>query len=155
MSDREDAGVLAGALVGGADFRVTDNLRDFENKEAAVFDTQQPILPDGQMRQLSAVLHRRPDGATVIVAHPFDFLQWVREGRELSATMVRSSYAERSPGAGRSRRKNCGTLPAEILDLAEVSRLFARIGAVNLNDKVNDSVNRFSRSRPQLILACH
>lgn len=105
MSDREDAGVLAGALIGGADFLVTDNLRDFENKEAAVFDTQQAILPDGQMRQLSAILHRRPDGATVIVAHPFDFLQWVREGRELSATMVRSSYVERSPDAVRSNKK--------------------------------------------------
>jgi hypothetical protein len=105
MSDRQDAGVLAGALAGGANFLITDNLRDFENKEAQVFDTQKARLPSGRTRQLSAIIHQRPDGAIIVVAHPFDYLQWVREGRELSADMVRSAYMERPRHAGSARKK--------------------------------------------------
>src|SRR5690606_12266952 len=105
MKDKEDAGVLAGALAGGADFLITDNLRDFENKEAQVFDTQQTKLPDGKARQLSAIIHQRPDGATVVVAHPFDFLEWVREGRELSPAMIREHYSLRPLGNGNTQKK--------------------------------------------------
>ncbi|KFL29455.1 hypothetical protein JP75_21100 [Devosia riboflavina] len=105
MKDLEDAGVLAGALAGGADFLITDNLRDFENKEAQVFDIQQAKLPDGKARQLSAIIHQRPDGATVVVAHPFDFLEWVRDGRELSAAMIRAHYSLRTLDSGSTQKK--------------------------------------------------
>ena len=105
MPDVEDAGVLAGAIAGGADFLITDNLRDFENKESEVFDTQMISLDQEKTRQLTAIVHQRPDGATVVIAHPFDFLQWVREGRELSANMVRASFQKRPPRRDTGLRK--------------------------------------------------
>lgn len=95
VKDSEDAGVLAGALSAKADFLITDNLVDFENKDASIYDTQ--IIRVGQRaRQLSAIIHEHPNGATVVVAHPYDFLDWVRRGVDLAPGMVRSNYPRRS-----------------------------------------------------------
>lgn len=87
--------MLAGALSAKADFLVTDNLADFENKDASVYDTQ--IFRVGQAtRQLSAIIHEHPSGGRIVVVHPFDFLDWVRRGVEMTPDMVISTYPRRS-----------------------------------------------------------
>lgn len=91
MHDREDAGVLATALAAKADFLITDNLRDFVTNDGGTFATQ-AVWSNGRLRQLFAILHERADGVLVAVAHPVDFLAWVRDGRDLTPAMVAREF---------------------------------------------------------------
>ncbi|MDY6962863.1 MAG: PIN domain-containing protein [Pseudomonadota bacterium] len=79
MSDVEDAGVLATAFGAEADILVTDNLMDFATKDASVVDTQVVTTTSSGRRTLQA-LRYEIGRADLIVAHPFDVMQWLRLG---------------------------------------------------------------------------
>ncbi|WP_029621083.1 PIN domain-containing protein [Pseudorhizobium marinum] len=79
MSDVEDAGVLATAFGAEADILVTDNLMDFATKDASVVDTQVVTTTSSGRRTLRA-LRYEIGRADLIVAHPFDVMQWLRLG---------------------------------------------------------------------------
>ncbi|TCQ12310.1 PIN domain-containing protein [Rhizobium sp. PP-F2F-G36] len=83
MPDVEDAGVLATAIGTGADILVTDNLRDFATKDASVIDTQVVNTTASGQRTLQA-LRYQIGGADLIVAHPFDVMQWMRLGYDFT-----------------------------------------------------------------------
>ena len=75
MADVEDAGVLATAFATRATLLVTDNLKDFQTKDALRVDTCVVKASSGS-RQLHALRHQRSD-ADVIVAHPLDVMTWL------------------------------------------------------------------------------
>lgn len=79
MPDVEDAGVLATAFAAEADILVTDNLRDFATKDASVVDTQVVNTTSSGQRTLQA-LRYEVGRADLIIAHPFDVMQWMRLG---------------------------------------------------------------------------
>ncbi|PYE36006.1 PIN domain-containing protein [Rhizobium sp. PP-F2F-G38] len=83
MPDVEDAGVLATAIGTGADILVTDNLRDFATKDASVIDTQVVNTTASGQRTLQA-LRYQIGGADLIIAHPFDVMQWMRLGYDFT-----------------------------------------------------------------------
>ena len=83
MSDVEDVGVLATALGAEADILVTDNLRDFATKDASVVDTQVVNTTSSGQRTLQA-LRYEIGSADLIVAHPFDVMQWMRLGYDFT-----------------------------------------------------------------------
>lgn len=95
MHDREDAGVLATCFAARADLLVTDNLRDFETKDATRIDTQRVVYPDGSTRQLFAIFHERPDGVSLLVMHPLDVRDWLERGVRPTPEIVRSTYDAR------------------------------------------------------------
>lgn len=83
IADVEDAGVLATAFGAKADILVTDNLRDFASKDAAVLDTQVINTRASGQRRLQAF--RYQIGASdLIIAHPFDVVQWIRLGYDFT-----------------------------------------------------------------------
>ena len=91
MHDREDAGVLATAIAAKADLIVTDNLRDFQTNDSEAIATR--TVRSGMVRRrLFSVIVERADGVCVVVAHPIDVVDWLRNGREISAVMVRQQY---------------------------------------------------------------
>jgi predicted nucleic acid-binding protein len=75
MADVEDAGVLATAFAAKATLLVTDNLKDFQTRDALRIDTRVVRASSGS-RQLYVLRHRRSD-VDVIVAHPFDVVDWL------------------------------------------------------------------------------
>lgn len=77
-ADAEDAGVLATAFASRTDLLVTDNLKDFQTRDAARTDTAAVTTPSGT-RQLFALRHRHP-GRELIVAHPLDVVAWLERG---------------------------------------------------------------------------
>ncbi|WP_245453546.1 PIN domain-containing protein [Aquibium carbonis] len=77
MADAEDAGVLATAFASSAALLVTDNLKDFQTRDAIRVDTRLVQAASGQ-RQLYALRHRRSD-VDVIVAHPLDVIVWLEQ----------------------------------------------------------------------------
>ncbi len=78
ISDIEDAGVLAAAFGTRADILVTDNLKDFVSKDAAILDTQVvETMPSG--KRTLQVLRYRIGQADLIIAHPFDVMAWMRQ----------------------------------------------------------------------------
>jgi len=83
MSHVEDAGVLATAFGAQADILVTDNLRDFATKDASVVDTQVVNTTSSGQRPLLA-LRYEIGSADLIVAHPFDVMQWLRLGYDFT-----------------------------------------------------------------------
>lgn len=83
MSDIEDAGVLATAFGAQADILVTDNLRDFTTKDASIVDTQVVNTTSSGPRTLQA-LRYRIGRADLIIAHPFDVMQWIRLGYDFT-----------------------------------------------------------------------
>ncbi|PYE28795.1 PIN domain-containing protein [Rhizobium sp. PP-F2F-G20b] len=83
MPDVEDAGVLATAIGTEADILVTDNLKDFATKDASVIDTQVVNTTASGQRTLQA-LRYEIGGADLIVAHPFDVMQWMRLGYDFT-----------------------------------------------------------------------
>lgn len=83
MSDVEDAGVLATAFAAGADILVTDNLGDFVTKDASVVDTQMVSTTSSGQRILQA-LRYEIGRADLIIAHPFDVMQWMRLGYDFT-----------------------------------------------------------------------
>ncbi|TCQ28929.1 PIN domain-containing protein [Rhizobium sp. PP-CC-3G-465] len=95
MPDVEDAGVLATAIGTGADILVTDNLRDFATKDASVIDTQVVNTTASGQRTLQA-LRYQIGGADLIVAHPFDVMQWMRLGYDFTPETLWNAI--RKPG---------------------------------------------------------
>lgn len=83
MPDVEDAGVLATAFGAQVDILVTDNLKDFITKDAAVVTTQVVDTRASGRRTLQA-LRYTIGSADLIVAHPFDVVQWLRAGRDFT-----------------------------------------------------------------------
>ena len=77
MADVEDAGVLAAAFASRTTLLVTDNLQDFQTRDALRVDTRIVKAFSGS-RQLYAIRHRRPD-VDVIVAHPLDVMSWLTQ----------------------------------------------------------------------------
>ncbi|MDQ0473815.1 PIN domain-containing protein [Labrys wisconsinensis] len=96
IHDREDAGVLATAIAGRVDLLVTDNLADFETKDSERIETQ-VVTSGGRERQLFALIHERQNGVSLLVAHPFDVLDWIARGIDLSAAAVRTAAATHRP----------------------------------------------------------
>lgn len=78
MADLEDAGVLATAFASRSDIVITGNLSDFETKDSTSIDTR-IVGTSPNSRQLRAHRHRRGD-VDLIVAHPFDVMDWIRQG---------------------------------------------------------------------------
>ncbi len=95
MPDVEDAGVLATAIGTEADILVTDNLRDFATKDASVIDTQVVNTTASGQRTLQA-LRYQIGGADLIVAHPFDVMQWMRLGYDFTPETLWNAI--RNPG---------------------------------------------------------
>ncbi|WP_326912880.1 PIN domain-containing protein [Rhizobium johnstonii] len=93
MSDAEDAGVLATAFGAEADILVTDNLRDFATKNASVVDTQVVNTTHSGQRTLQA-LRYEIGSADLIVAHPFDVMQWMRLGYDFTPATLWNSIQE-------------------------------------------------------------
>jgi predicted nucleic acid-binding protein len=87
MSDVEDAGVLASAFGARADILVTDNLRDFTSKDAAVIDTQVVETRSAGKRILQALRYEAGQ-ADLIVAHPFDVIHWMRLGYDFTPAIL-------------------------------------------------------------------
>jgi len=83
MADTEDAGVLATAFGGHADLIVTDNLQDFVTKDAEVVDTQVISTVASGSRTLQALRYSVAD-TNLIIAHPFDVMNWMRLGFDFS-----------------------------------------------------------------------
>ncbi|MEI2298766.1 PIN domain-containing protein [Ensifer sp. MJa1] len=93
MSDTEDAGVLATAVGGRADIIVTDNLRDFVTKEADVIETQVISTTASGDRTLMALRYSLA-GTELIVAHPFDVMNWMRLGLDFTPDKLWSSIQD-------------------------------------------------------------
>lgn len=87
MSDVEDAGVLATAFGAKADILVTDNLKDFTTKHASVVDTQVVGTTSSGQRTLQALRHETGN-ADLIVAHPFDAIEWIRLGYDFTPSTL-------------------------------------------------------------------
>lgn len=90
--DVEDGGVLATAFASGTDVLITDNLDDFAGGDSAIYDTSIIARPDGSTRQLSCQIHRRPNGQTLIVAHPVDFAHWIERRFDISPQCIESTF---------------------------------------------------------------
>jgi hypothetical protein len=91
MHDREDGGVLATAIAAKAGLIVTDNLRDFQTNDSETRKTRMVRL-GAVRRRLFSVVVEPADGVSIVVAHPIDVVDWLRNGREISAVMVRQQY---------------------------------------------------------------
>ncbi|MGO7040843.1 PIN domain-containing protein [Rhizobium acaciae] len=87
MSDVEDAGVLAAAFGAKADILVTDNLKDFTTKDASAVETQMVETTSSGQRTLQA-LRYEIGNADLIVAHPFDVVQWMRLGYDFTPSAL-------------------------------------------------------------------
>lgn len=92
MPDIEDAGVLATAVGGRADLLVTDNLRDFVTKDAEVIDTQTISSASGG-RTLQALRYTIA-GTDLVIAHPFDVMNWMRLGLDFTPEMLWDSIQD-------------------------------------------------------------
>lgn len=87
MPDVEDAGVLATAVGAKADILVTDNLKDFTTKDASAVETQVVNTTPSGRRTLQA-LRYEIGNADLIVAHPFDVMQWMRLGYDFTPSTL-------------------------------------------------------------------
>ena len=92
LKDREDGGVLATALASGADFLVTDNLKDFRSRDCEVFETSVLKSADGRVRRLVCQLHATPSGASLLIVHPADFVQWIEKRFDMSPASIRAVF---------------------------------------------------------------
>lgn len=92
MADVEDAGVLATAFGAGVDILVTDNLRDFLSKDAAVADTRTVKTSSG-IRILQAMRYEIGN-VDLIVAHPFDVVDWMRAGLDFTPATLWNSLQQ-------------------------------------------------------------
>lgn len=106
LKDIEDGGVLATAFAATADVLVTDNLADFADGAYEIYDTSMAKRSDGTTRQLSCQIHRRPNGQSLIVAHPADFAHWVERGFDISPQSIKDTFERQSkPKSSASKRK--------------------------------------------------
>lgn len=83
LPDVEDAGVLATAFAARADLLVTDNLRDFATKDALSLETQVVMTTSAGPRTLQAFRYQAGQ-IDLIVAHPFDVMNWIRSGHDFT-----------------------------------------------------------------------
>ena len=95
LQDREDGGVLAVAFAARANVLVTDNLEDFAVSDCEVFETCVVRRRDGKIRRLACQLHERPDGRSLVVAHPADFVRWMEQRFDISPASVRGAYGRK------------------------------------------------------------
>lgn len=95
LLDVEDGSVLATAFAARADALITDNLSDFAARDCDAWNTSVALMPDGRKRQLSCQIHRRPDGRTLMVVHPADFVHWVERRFEISPNSLRATFSHR------------------------------------------------------------
>jgi len=80
LHDTEDAGVLAAAFASRADLLITNNLADFAAKDAERLPTRQGGSSSNSASRDHALIFERNDGVALVVAHPFDALEWLRAG---------------------------------------------------------------------------
>jgi hypothetical protein len=80
MKDEEDAGILASAIAARIDLLVTNNLDDFQTKDAERIQTREITLRKEPPKQLFSILYERNDGVSIVIAHPIDALAWLRDG---------------------------------------------------------------------------
>ncbi|WP_298257252.1 PIN domain-containing protein [Bradyrhizobium sp.] len=97
LRDTEDGGVLATAFAARADILVTDNLSDFATDDCESWTTSVAQRSDGSKRNLSCQIHTRPDGRTLMVVHPADFVHWVERGFEISPKSLRAKFSGNQP----------------------------------------------------------
>lgn len=91
-SDREDAGVLASAILARADLLVTDNLDDFRTNDGEVVPTRSVSTRDGGSRDLYAIVFERADGVALVIGHPLDVVDWLRSGLRPTPEAIRQLY---------------------------------------------------------------
>lgn len=104
--DVEDGSVLAAAFAASANILVTDNLADFAVGDCEIYDTSVVRRQDGSKRQLSCQIHRRPNGQTLIVAHPADFAHWIERRFEMSPQSIKATFERQSkPKSTASKRE--------------------------------------------------
>ena len=104
--DVEDGSVLAAAFAASANVLVTDNLADFAVGDCEIYDTSVVRYPDESTRQLSCQIHRRPNGQTLIVAHPADFVHWIERRFDISPQSIEGTFERQSkPKSTTSKRK--------------------------------------------------
>jgi hypothetical protein len=92
MTDIEDAGVLASSIAARADVLITNNLDDFAIKDAERIDTREINLRGERPRRLYALIYERNDGVRIVIAHPIDALDWLRQGIRPTPDGVRGAY---------------------------------------------------------------
>jgi predicted nucleic acid-binding protein len=80
MKDEEDAGVLASAIAARIDLLVTNNLDDFQTKDAERIQTREITLRKEPPKQLFSIPYERNDGVSIVIAHPIDALAWLHDG---------------------------------------------------------------------------
>jgi hypothetical protein len=93
MRDLEDAGILASSIATRVDLIVTDNLNDFVIKGSSRVDTREILLPGQPARQLFALVYERNDGVSIVIAHPIDALDWLRQGLRPTSEAIRNLTA--------------------------------------------------------------
>ena len=91
MHDREDAGVLATRIASKAEIVVIDNLRDFQPNDSETIATR-TVRSGKVQRRLSSVIVERADGVSVVFVHSVDVVDWLPNGREISAAKFRQQY---------------------------------------------------------------
>ncbi|CCD89767.1 conserved protein of unknown function [Bradyrhizobium sp. ORS 285] len=102
MQDQEDAGVLASSIAARVDLLVTNNLDDFQIKDAEKFETRVIKRRDESERQLHALAYERADGVSLVVAHPIDARDWLAQGLLPTPDLLRSLASATPSGPPRS-----------------------------------------------------
>lgn len=93
LRDIEDGGGLSTAYAAHANVVITDNLKDFAGQDADGYVTSVARMADGSVRELYCLIRQRPDGKSLIVVHPADFVMWTQSGLKFSAAAIRARYA--------------------------------------------------------------
>lgn len=97
MKDEEDAGVLASAIAARVDLLVTNNLEDFQTKDAERISTREIKLRRESPKQLFSILYERNDGVSIVIAHPLDALAWLRDGVRPTPENIRRLFETPTP----------------------------------------------------------
>lgn len=80
MRDIEDGGVLASSIATRVNLLITNNLDDFAVKDSERIDTRRIVRPEERIRPRCALAYERNDGVQIVIAHPFDALEWLKDG---------------------------------------------------------------------------
>lgn len=90
--DREDAGVLASAILARADVLVTDNLDDFRTNDCETISTRSVSTHNGGVRDLYAIVFERVDGVALVVGHTLDVVSWLGTGQRPTPEWIRQAH---------------------------------------------------------------